>query len=203
MELSRADHARITAAIVAAERRTSGEIVCVMAHASSDDAPLSLIWSSALALATPWPLIVFTRWPVQWIFLAQLLVFMLAFLALASASARFALVPRKLSRRAAHRLAMEQFVARGMTRTNKRTGVLIFVSLAERYARIIGDEAIDAKVRPDEWRAALGALTSHLADGRLADGYVAAIERCADLLARHFPRGADDVDVLPNRLFVI
>ena len=95
---------------------------------------------------TPWPLIYFTPWSVQRIFLLQLVVFLVVGVVLALAPLRFALVPRAVRRARAHRAALEQFVVRGITRTKNRTGVLIFVSLAERYARIIADEGIAAKV---------------------------------------------------------
>ena len=48
---------------------------------------------------------------------------------------------------------MEQFVSRGIARKKDRTGILIFVSLAERYARIIADDGIAARVPQSEWQA--------------------------------------------------
>jgi putative membrane protein len=87
-----------------------------------------------------------------------------------------ALVPPGVRRARAHRAGIEQFHARGLTRTRDRTGVLIFVSLAERYARIIADEGITAKVGNREWQLALNELTKHMRDGRIAQGFIAAIE---------------------------
>src|SRR5262249_56588653 len=59
-------------------RRTCGQIVCVLAHASSAYAHVPILWASVLALFAPWPLIYFTQWSVQRIFLAQLIVFLVA-----------------------------------------------------------------------------------------------------------------------------
>ena len=75
MQLSPEDHAAISNAIRAAEQRTSGQIVCVLAHASSEYAHVPILWASALALFVPWPLIHFTEWSVQRIFLLQLVTF--------------------------------------------------------------------------------------------------------------------------------
>ena len=69
MEFTKEQHEAVTAAIRAAEQRTCGQIVCVLARASSDYAHIPILWASALALITPWPLIVFTPWSVQRIFL--------------------------------------------------------------------------------------------------------------------------------------
>ena len=89
----------------------------------------------------------------------------------------------RVRRARAHRAALEQFVLRRVAHTANRTGVLIFVSLAERYARIIADEGIAAKVHNAEWQAAIDALTGHMRDGRIAAGFIAAIERCGAVLA--------------------
>lgn len=202
MQLTKADHEAISAAIAAAERRTSGQLVCVLAHASSAYAHVPVLWASALALALPWPLIYLTQWSVQRIFMLQLLVFIAAGFLFAWTPLRLALVPRAVQRAQAHRAALEQFVVRRVTHTAARTGVLIFVSLAERYARIIADEGVAQKVPNSEWQAAIDALIGHMRDGRIAAGFVAAIERCSDVLATHAPPDGSP-NVLPDRLYVM
>ncbi len=202
MEFTRQDHEAVSAAIHAAEKRTSGQIVCVLAHASSDYASVPILWASVLALLAPWPLITFTPWSVQRIYLIQLAVFIVAGLGLSLTPLRLALVPRAVRRARAHRAALEQFVVRRVAHTRNRTGVLIFVSLAERYARIIADDAIAQKVSNSEWQAAIDALTGHMRDSRIAQGFTAAIERCGAVLAAHAPPdGAPDE--LPARLYVM
>jgi putative membrane protein len=202
MELTHADHETVSAAIHAAEQRTSGQIVCVLAHASSDYAYAPILWASVLALLAPWPLITFTPWSVQWIYLIQLGVFIVAGLVFSLTPLRLALVPRAVRRARAHRAALEQFVVRRVARTKNRTGVLIFVSLAERYARIIADEAIAQKVPNSEWQTAIDALTAHMRDGRIAQGLAAAIERCGAVLAAHAPPDGTPSE-LPDRLYVM
>jgi putative membrane protein len=50
----------------------------VLAHSSSEYAYVPILWATVLALLVPWPLIDFTQWTVQRIFLLQLVVFILA-----------------------------------------------------------------------------------------------------------------------------
>ena len=76
-----------------------------------------------------------------------------------------------------------------MRSTKERTGILIFVSLAERYARIIADDGIAARVPQSHWQGAVDALVAHMREGRIADGFVAAIDDLRRELATHFPRG--------------
>ncbi len=202
MEFTKADHEAVSAAIRGAEQRTCGQIVCVLSHSASAYAHIPILWSSVLALFTPWPLIYFTQWSVQRIFLVQLVIFIIASLALSWMPLRLMLVPRAVQRARAHRAALEQFVVRGVSRTHNRTGILIFVSLAERYTRIIADEGIAHKVSGLEWQAAIDALTPHMRDGRIAQGFIAAIERSGAVLEAH-AQPDDSVKELPDRLYVI
>ena len=78
---------------------------------------------------------------------------------------RFALVPRAVKRARAHQRAVEQFLVQNMHTTKGRTGVLIYVSFAERFAEVIADEGIYKKVPPSTWEDVVGELTNHLARG--------------------------------------
>jgi putative membrane protein len=98
---------------------------------------------------------------------------------------------------------MRQFLAQGLHLTEQRTGVLIFASVAERYAEIIADRGISAKVGNEVWQQAVAALVDAIKAGRPGDGFVAAVERCGAVLAQHFPPGAIRRDELPNKLVVM
>jgi putative membrane protein len=203
MSLSAQERQQISAAIHAAEAKTSGEIVCVLAQASADATALPILLAALLALAFPWAMVAFTAMPVSRILLLQLAVFLALAVLFCLPRVRIALVPRAARRAVAHRAAMEQFMIRGVSRKKDRTGVLIFVSLAERYARIIADEGIAARVPQSEWQGAVDALISHMRGGRIADGFIAAIESCGKVLAQHFPRAETGRDELPDRIYVI
>ena len=201
MEFTKEDHEAVSAAIREAEKRTCGQIVCVLAHSSSDYAYVPILWASVLALLVPWPLIDFTQWSVQRIFLLQLVVFIVAGFIFSWMPLRLALVPRAVRRARAHRAALEQFVIRHVTHTRNRCGILIFVSMAEHYARVIADEGIAQKVVRRSGR--LRSMSDrHIRDGRIAAGFVAAIERCGDVLAAHAPPDGS-ADELPDRLYVM
>ncbi len=202
VEITPQDHDSIAHAIRAAEQRTSGQIVCVLAHASDHYAHVPLIWASFLALLVPWPLIYLTAWSVQRIFLCQIVVFIVAAAVFWWWPIRLALVPRAVRRVRAHRAAIEQFFIRRVGQTANRCGVLIFVSLAEHYVRIVADDGIAAKVSAAEWQSTVDALIAHLRDGRIAEGFVAAIERCGAVLAEHAPPNGSS-NALPDRLYIM
>jgi len=201
--ISQADNQRIAAAIRAAEVKTSGEIYCVIAHACGGYHLVPIAWAALIAFAVPWPLIHFTRWPAGLIYLVQLATFIAVALLLSLPMIRFRIVPKRRLHGRAHVVAMQQFLAQGIHLTEKRTGVLIFASAAERYAEIVADSGINAKVAPDAWAGAVAALVGAIKTGRPGDGFVAAIELCGAELARNFPPGDLNPNELPDRVVEI
>ena len=199
------DRARIADAIRAAESKTSGEIFCVLAQRSSHYTLVPVAWAAALALLVPLPLIYLTAWPASVIYALQLIAFVGATIVLARPSLHYRMVPKRAKHDRAHVTAMRQFWAQRLHKTQERTGVLIFVSLAERYAEIIADAGINEKVTPEVWNSAVAALTSAIREGRIADGFMAAIAQCGAVLAEHFPLPAGSVnpDELPDKLVEI
>jgi putative membrane protein len=203
MDISDHDHERISAAIRAAEEKTSGEIVCVLAKTSSDATGLPIFLAAISALGLPWLLVAFTALSVHSILVLQAAVFIALALVLCLPWVRIALLPGAARRAIAHRVAIEQFAIRGIARKKDRSGILIFVSLAEHYARIIADVGIAARVPQAEWQGAVDTLVAHCSAGRIADGFISAIDTCGTVLMTRFPRNAGSRDELPDRIYVI
>jgi putative membrane protein len=151
----------------------------------------------------PWALVALTSLSVSRILLLQAGLFLVLVAVLCLPRVRVALVPPAARRRVAEQAALEQFHARGVARTKDRTGILIFVSLAEHYARIVADEGIAAKVAQSEWQGAVDVLTAQIGEGRMADGFIAAIERCGKVLAENFPPAAENRDELRDRIYLV
>jgi putative membrane protein len=201
--IAQADIKRVVEAIGAAEARTAGEIFCVVAQSSSNYHLVPIAWAALVALLLPLPAIYLTAWPAGTIYLAQLAVFVSVAAGLSVPPVRFRIVPKRAKQQRAHAEAMRQFLAQGLHLTEQRTGVLIFASVAERYAEIIADRGISAKVGNEVWQQAVDALVDAIKAGRPGDGFVAAVERCGAVLAQHFPPGAIRRDELPNKLVVM
>ena len=151
----------------------------------------------------PWPLIQTTNWSATTIYVLQLVTFLVIAIGLSQQAIRYRIVLRRAKRDRAHAAAMRQFWAQGLHLTAQRTGVLIFVAGAERYAEVIADAAIDEKVMPETWQKVVDTLIAAIKSGKPADGFVAAIEMCSAVLAEHFPPGAITRDELPNKVVEI
>lgn len=203
MEMSAEDRERITAAIRDVETRTRGEIVCVLAEQSADSGALPILLAALAALATPWLLVGFSALSVVTILSLQVAVFLAAAILLALPPVRVALIPRRARRAMAFRVAAEQFYTRAVSRKQERSGILIFVSLAEHYARIIADDGIAERVPQSVWQDAVDALVADVRDGRVADGFVAAIGMCSAVLAEHYPSEGRGPNELPDRIYFI
>lgn len=198
------EHARIAAAIRRAESTTSGEIFVVVAKASGDYRLLPVLWAGFATLlggfvsAAISPEIAAGSHAI-----GQALVF-LSLAAIGSIPAlRLYFVPLAVRRARAEARAREQFLAHNLHATEARTGVLIFVSLAEHHAELIADAGIASRVPEDFWAEIVDRLTGEIAAGRLADGLVQAVEACGTALAEHFPRHSGDENELPDRVVEI
>ncbi len=201
--ISDAEKLDVENAITKAENQTSAEIVAVIARASGGYYYVPYMWGALIALAVPWPLIQWTELPVQTIYLIQLAVFGALALVLHSQPLRFALVPKSIMRKRAHQRAMQQFVAQDIYTTTGHTGVLLFVSVAERFAEIVVDSEVHEHVPDEEWKDIVDALTRDIGQGQPAKALVEAIGRIGEHLARHFPPSAAKENLLPNHLVML
>ncbi|KAB2665776.1 TPM domain-containing protein [Brucella tritici] len=200
------DHARIAEAIRKAETETSGEIYAVLARSSDD------YFFAAGFVATCGILIasVIAAFLAHWYWfdirlpmfgLAVLAAFLTAMLVLWFFPAiRMMLVPRRIRYKRAHLNALQQFLARNVHITEHRTGILLFVSMAEHYAEVIADAGIHARVEQDEWNAIVATLIHHASRAQVAEGFVLAIGQAGLLLEKHFPAGADNINELDDHL---
>ncbi|WP_372916527.1 TPM domain-containing protein [Sandarakinorhabdus sp.] len=213
------DRARIAAAIAAAEATTAGEIVVIIstrAHRYTATmlaaAVLAAFVLPFIAVLAGWtPSLLVPDWDaldaatrerrgIEGFAAVQALVFVGALALVAGLRLDRALTPRGLRRDRVHHAAIMQFRARGLTATQGRTGVLLYLDEAEHVAEVIADEAVFARVAAEDWGETIGALIAGIKAGRAADGLVAAIERAGAVLAAHLPPRADDVNELPDAL---
>jgi putative membrane protein len=203
MTITPQEAARIEGALRAAQARSSGQIVCVLARSSSSYDAMPIVWSALLALIAPWPLLAFTEISAERIYLLQLTLFFVAVALLSMPQMRMALIPPGVQRANAHRAALEQFMLRGVAHGAERNGVLIYVSLAEHFARVIADENAAKAIRQSEWQAILADLLNDMKTGASADALIRAGSRCGDLLAAHFPPREDAVQPSIHRFHLV
>ena len=220
MRLSEADHARVSAAIAAAELRSDGEIVAVVTDLSDPYHDVGLHWAVLVMIAvlawaaacpsclTWWHEAFFGGWRPEptlrelftFLMVLAVLKFTAVLLILKYMPLRLALTLGATKQRRVRRRAIATFKAGAERRTIGRTGILIYLSLGERRAEIVADEAILKVTTPDTWGEAMAALLIEVKQGRIAEGMVAAIEQVGEVLAKHFPRSSADTNEIPDKL---
>ena len=220
IQLSDADRDKVSAAIAAAESNSSGEIVAVATPISDAYHDVALHWAliplfAVLAWAAWRPTALV--WWYDFLFggwspdptMSQLLTLLMFFAALKFTVAllilkwmplRLLLTPGATKHRRVRRRAISIFKAAAEKRTAGKTGILIYLSMAERRAEIVADEAIVKVTDEHTWGEAMNALITDVRDGRPGDGIVAAIERVGTVLAEHFPHSAADCNEIPDKL---
>lgn len=225
--LSTDAHKRIAQAIEAAEARTSGEIYCVAQRVASDYRVVPIAWGAGAALLLPLLVLLLgldlhrlpiigqpwwmgttseadvsslVRHAVMGIAAAQAALFCVVAAILWPMRVRLWFTPSRLKQDRTLRAAMEQFLAHGLQRTQDRTGVLIYVALAEHRVHVIADDGIHKRVDARIWDDAVSALTDCAREGWIEEGFHRAIGLCADVLATHFPPRPHDSNEVPNRL---
>ncbi|PEQ11497.1 hypothetical protein B2G71_16850 [Novosphingobium sp. PC22D] len=221
--LSEQDHARVSAAVGLAEAHTAGEIVTIIAERSDGYTDVALAWAAfaailalgVLAIAPEAALDLYENltggWIVEW---TSREIFFLAALAATFAFGcvllvqlwqplKFGLVPSPIKSARVRDRALRAFRIGAERRTHGRTGILIYLSMRERRAEIVADEAIATRIDPEVWGDAMTAMLDQIRAGRVADGMIAAIEGVGAVLADHFPPARDDRNELPDRLIEV
>jgi putative membrane protein len=203
------EHARVAEAVRRAEEKTSGEIFCVLARASDSYFFPSAFFVTVAVLVVG--LIVAFLLDYWWLSIGLPEFVMLQFLGVLAAllvlrvfpAIRVHYVPHSVRRRRAHDNAVRQFLAHNIHLTGERTGVLLFLSMEERYAEVIADSGINERVGQEDWDRIVGLLVSHAGKDRLAEGFCEAVEEVGALLALHFPPAPDNRNELDDHLVEI
>ncbi len=94
--------------------------------------------------------------------------------------------------------ARKTFTDLEMTRTRRRNGVLVFLSLPSRTFAIVGDEGIDGVTGPQYWENLRDAMAERFSAGSYADGLLDILDQVEAVLAEHFPYEEGDVDELSD-----
>ena len=111
-----------------------------------------------------------------------------------------ALDPAELRRKLKPReRALQVFGALGVWDTEANNGVLIYLLIADRDVEIVADRGIASRVPPGDWEAICREMEQHFRAGSFREGSIAGIRRVGELLGRHFPRGGNSRNELPDQ----
>jgi len=193
---------RIQQAVMAAEKKTSGEIVPMLVSTSGRYAEVEL---SGLIVGLVIGTLAAYIWHDPWGSIQVYLLFpvvgaILGFIISSIPGVKRRLISEPRISEAVHLRSLAAFTGHGLHYTKAHTGILILASLLERRVVVLADRGINEKVQAGTWDEVVGIVTLGLRSGNACDAFCKAIERCGEILAQHFPRAPDDEDELADKL---
>jgi putative membrane protein len=197
--LSQADTAKVAERVAAAELRTAGEIVVVLAEQSAgyERQRAAASFTATLLVAVG----LYTFAPAiheLWVLCGEAPL-MLAFWWLSGRRPLMRLlVPASAQHEAVRARSRQVFLDHGVTETRERSGVLLYLSETERRVELLADRGIHERVGVEDWQKLVDEVVGAIRKRQAAQGIGAAIDAIGARLAQHFPPSADDINELPD-----
>lgn len=201
--LSKEDQQAVATAINEVERDTDAELVTVLTAQSDNYSYIPLVWAGILALLVPGIANYFGGWfGADLLMLVQWGTFILLSLLFRVPGINTRLIPRQVRYWRASNLARRQFLEQNLHHTAGGTGMLIFVSEAERYVEILVDQGIADVLDNKMWEAIVADFTAQVRQGQTRQGFLDCINACGKLLKEHLP-ATHQRNELPNHLVIL
>lgn len=201
------DLLKISLTVKKAESRTSGEIVPMIVRSSSPRTfiPALIFLLLAFGISASAETLFHSLWIPTNLMNKIPLHLLAAVIAWFLGNSDFLLrwlTPKEELRKFVHRRAQFEFYEASVQRTQSATGVLIFVSLAEKQVVVLGDENISKHISQSEWYSLVDDLVSEVKEGKFAEGICKSVIHAGEILEKFFPRKPVDFNELPNHLIV-
>ncbi|TCD47568.1 hypothetical protein [Chlorobium sp. N1] len=200
--LGEAGRRKVEESIRAAETRTSGEIVVMVVESSARYRHQAMVGALLSSMALSVASAHFLGGDGMWAFLSLFVPLFVAFheLLVRMPSLRRLLARKAEMEEAVGRASLAAFYEKGITGTEGRTGVLIYISLFERMVRVVADRGINDKVDEGAWTGVVEGIVRGIRGADAAGALSAAVEQCGRLLESHFPIQSGDRNELSDRI---
>lgn len=198
--LSREEQEELVKCVMDVEKKTSGEIVPVIASSSYDYPRASHLGGLLLGVLASVCIAMLLGREDMWVFLSLFLASYLLFSKLLSAipELKMPFITKREMREEVEEAALTAFHVHGLHCTRDLTGIIIYVSVYERQVQILADRGINEKVDPAVWDEVVAEITKGIKAGKPGEAICQGVRRCGELITEHFPIKHDDTDELPN-----
>lgn len=190
-----------TQAIKDIESHTSVEVVVAVRRRAEDYRHADYMWG-VIVMMVALLLILFLPWTfaLEVIPLEVAASFVVGMLASTTiAPIRRLLISKKRRKEAVERAARAAFYDLGISKTQGRSGLLVFVSVFEGMVELVPDAGLNLSELGAGWDAKVKAAV----EGRQGPrAFASALKELGPLLGKAYPRSADDVNELPDEVNV-
>lgn len=99
--------------------------------------------------------------------------------------------------------ALEVFSAMRVWDTERNSGVLIYLLMADHDVEIVADRGFNRNISVESWIGICHEMEQQFAGGRFEAGVLHGVERISQLLQQHFPADQNNENELPDQPVVI
>lgn len=198
--LTKEEQETLKRCVAEVEKKTSGEIVPVIASSSYDYPRAAHLGGFLCSILTAICIAMLIDQEDMWTFLALFLggYFVFSRLLNALPDLKQPFISKREMREEVEEAALTSFYLNGLHRTRDLTGIIIYVSVYEHSVQILADKGINDKVDPAVWEEVVNEITKGIKDGRPGEALCHGVNRCGELITKHFPIKPDDTNELPN-----
>lgn len=200
---------RITQAVAALEKESSGELV--LYYAKNSDAYPGAAWKLTGLIGISFSILAIVlsyRWMLPSFFTPIMMATTILLILIATYGiARFLPLLRVAVTSddiVEHRVltkARDMFLQEQVFNTVDRTGILIYISALERKVVVLGDQGINQKITQADWEDVVKLIVTGIKQKQMTEGIIKAVDACkAHLLDNGFTIKPDDTNELPDAI---
>lgn len=202
--INKKEQEAISNAIENLEKKSSAEIVTIIAKESDVYIFIPTLYAALGAFVLPWIFFALGgNLESQEFTLTQLIIFTSLATLGQIKKIKMLLIPSSIKQKRCLHLAQEQFF-KILKKDKQQDGfVLLFVSEAEKYVTILTDAKIAQKIDNAYWQETIQNFILHVKAGNITLGYLESIQKISEPLSRLFPETPQDRDELTNHLIML
>ncbi|MGL5934707.1 MAG: TPM domain-containing protein [Cetobacterium sp.] len=191
-------------AVQSIEAESDAEIVTLVYAHSSPYKAISLQYAGIIAWLSFTILMVIPHFLTDaTLYFVPLLTFMASFVAIEKIpKLKAALLPQKLKHRNTEIYARALFQKAGIYHTQRKTGLLIFISLLEKKAHLIADRGIENALSLEDWQKIQNYFDAIFEKEDFESGLLEAIAQSKTHFIQNLPILPNDINELPDYIEV-
>jgi putative membrane protein len=202
--INQEEQQQIQEAIKAFEKRSSAEIVTIIAKQSDSYLFITTLYAAIGALLLPLiPCTILGKMTLQQLSALELMTFILLAFFAQLEPVKMLLVPSFIKKKRCANAAKRHFMELEVHATKSRASLMLFVSEAEKYVEIITDVAIAKRVDNARWQEIIDNFIILVQEEKVAEGYLQSIDKIGEILISEFPYDKDEEDELPNHMIFV
>jgi putative membrane protein len=187
-KLSDEQRKNLNAALAAAEKITSARIAVSAVPISDKYKLYPLVYGGLAAVLTMAVLaFFFPHLTLREAFFATVIASGAAMFLLDFWPLRLLVVPRAAKQWECWELAHRAFASRILAQNERKTGILLFVSLGEHYVEVVTDRDVDRHIPQTVWDALIKDFLAAAKQGRVGEALPKMVSASAAVLAAHYP----------------